>query len=59
MIHTLFHNILVCSPPILRERKILIMHLNSNRIDKNAIQMNIANPGSNFIMVFIPQVTDP
>lgn len=58
MIHTLFHNILVCSPPILKKRKILIMHLNSKQIHKNAIQMNIANPGGNFITVFIPQIRD-
>lgn len=32
------------------------MHLNSNQRDKNAIQMNIANPGSNFITVLIPQI---
>lgn len=34
------------------------MHLNSKQTHKNAIQMNIANPGGNFITVFIPQIRD-
>lgn len=42
IIHTLFHNILVCFPPILKRRKILIMHLNSNQIDKNATPIDRA-----------------
>lgn len=42
IIHTLFRNILVCFPPILKEEKILIMHFNGNQIDKNAFYTNRA-----------------
>lgn len=40
IIRTLFHNILVCFPPVLKRRKMLTMHLNSNQLDKNVIQIN-------------------
>lgn len=40
IIRTLFHNILVCFPPVLKRGKMLTMHLNSNQLDKNVIQIN-------------------